>query len=126
MSNSYYSWRLALINCCFLPFIIAARLMINQSRNGGREEDKLINIEAGSVLSECVINTKTIYSFNFQQPAVDMYLNILSQAKTMFFKDSIIRGLLMGVGVFAIYCSNATIFHYSYVFIKEEILNFRI
>ena len=35
--------------------------MINKTRHGGRETDKKMNIEAGSVLSECVINTKTIY-----------------------------------------------------------------
>ena len=57
----YFEWRLTLINLCFLPFILCAQIGINKTRHGGRETDKKMNIEAGSVLSECVINTKTIY-----------------------------------------------------------------
>ena len=119
----YFDWRLCLIALCFVPFIVVARVIVNKTRHGGRDSDKKINIEAGSVLSECVINTKTIYSFNFQQCAVDMYLNILRQATASFVKDSIVKGLLMGLGVFAVYASSATVFHYSYVFMKKHTLN---
>ena len=63
----YFEWRLTLINLCFIPFIIVARVIVNETRRGGRDSDKKMNIEAGSVLSECIINTKTIYSFNFQE-----------------------------------------------------------
>ena len=120
----YYEWRLTLMNLCFIPFIIIARVFVNRTRHGGREGDKKMNIEAGSVLSECVINTKTIYSFNFQKPAVEMYLNILSAATKEFLRDSIIKGILMGFGIFAVYASNATVFHFAYVFIKNGTLQF--
>ena len=120
----YFDYRITLISLCFLPFIVAAQVTINAARRGGRESDKKINIEAGSVLSECVINTKTIYSFNFQKAAVDMYLDILKQETYTFVKDSVIQGLLIGFGVLAMYCSNATIFHYSAEFISNGTLNF--
>ena len=119
----YYDWRLTLINLCFIPFIIASKSIIHKTRRGGRESDKKINIEAGSVLSECVINTKTIYSFNFQRAAVDMYLNILSDAKKVFIRDSVVKGMLMGLGIFAVYASNATLFHYAFHFMKKGKLN---
>ena len=115
----YYSWRLCLIALCFVPFIVISRVFVNKTKRGGRDDDKKINIEAGSVLSECVINTKTIYSFNFQKPAVNMYLTILQDAKKVFVRDSILKGLLMGMGVFMVYANNATVFHYAWYFIKE-------
>ena len=120
----YFEWRLTLINLCFIPFIIIARVIVNKTRRGGRDSDKKMNIEAGSVLSECVINTKTIYSFNFQQAAVEMYLNILEASKRVFVRDSVVKGLLMGIGVLAVYASSATIFHFAYVFIHNGSLAF--
>ena len=120
----YFEWKLTLISLCFLPFIITAQVIIGRARRGGRDTDKVINIEAGSVLSECVINTKTIYSFNFQKAAVDMYLKILDQEKLTFIRDSLIQGFLMGIGVFAMYANNATVFHYSGVFIRKGTLKF--
>ena len=121
----YFSWRLTLISICFLPFIIYAQIIVAKTRRGGREEDKKIDIEAGGVLSECVINTKTIYSFNFQKPSVNMYLQILYEAEKKFFKDSFIKGIVCGLGVFAMYASNATVFHFSGVFIRKGKLSFQ-
>ncbi len=120
----YFEWKLTLISLCFIPFIITAQVIIGRARRGGRDTDKVINIEAGSVLSECVINTKTIYSFNFQKAAVDMYLKILDEEKLTFIRDSLIQGFLMGIGVFAMYANNATVFHYSGVFIRKGTLKF--
>ena len=121
----YFSWRLALICICFIPFIVFANVVRNQTQHKGRDKDKKINVEAGSILSECVVNTKTIYSFNFQQPAVDMYLGILEESKHDFTRDSFLNGLFLGIGTFAQFCCNATLFHYSAVFIFDETLNFK-
>lgn len=92
--------------------------------HGGRESDNKINIEAGSVLSECVINTKTIFSFNFQKKAIDMYLSILEESTRTFKRDSFMNGFLMGIGGFAVYCAAATVFHYSFKFIQDGSLTF--
>ena len=120
----YFSWRLTLISLCFIPFIVTSRIIVNKTRRGGRSTENKANIEAGSVLSECVTNTKTIYSFNFQNEAIKMYLNILNESSYIFIRDSILKGILMGIGVFALYANNATVFHYAWVFIKNGQLTF--
>lgn len=120
----YYDYRLVLITLCFLPFIIVSHVIMNNTRRGGNDKDKKIDIEAGSVLSECVINTKTIYSFNFQKSAVDMYLNILSSTTAAFTRNSFLKGFLQGIGTFAMYASNATVFHYAGKFIVDQTLKF--
>ena len=119
-----FSWRLTLISICFLPFIIYAQVIVNKTRRGGRDDDKKIDIEAGSILSECVTNTKTIYSFNFQEPAIKMYLDILEETKKKYLPDSLFRGFLMGIGTFAMYACNATVFHYSGIFIEKGQLEY--
>ena len=117
-------YRLMLIALCFMPFIIASAVLSNYTKQGGRDSYREINIEAGGILSECVINTKTIYSFNFQQEAVRMYLRVLDKAKKDFLRDSFFKGLLIGLGIFSTFCSKATIYHFASVFIRNESLKF--
>ena len=117
-------YRLMLIALCFMPFIIASSVLSNYTKQGGRDSYREINIEAGGILSECVINTKTIYSFNFQKEAVRMYLNVLDRAKKDFLRDSIFKGLLIGIGIFSTFCSKAAIYHFASVFIRNESLKF--
>ena len=117
-------WRLALISICFLPFIIGAKIYIHKARRGGRQANRKINIEAGSILSECVINTKTIFSFNFEKEAVKMYNDILKKETKTFFRDSFLQGFIVGIGVMAQYSCNATIFYSSARYIKNGSLTF--
>ena len=82
------------------------------------------DIEAGSMLSECVINTKTIFSFNFQKPAVDMYLGLLLSESSDYVTNSIWKGFFLGLGAFATYCCNATVFYAAKEFILKFTLDF--
>ena len=117
-------YRLMLIALLFMPFIIVSAVLSNFTKQGGRTSYREINIEAGGLLSECVINTKTIFSFNFQKEAVRMYLHILDRAKKDFLRDSFFKGLLIGIGIFSTFCSKATIYHFASVFIRNESLKF--
>lgn len=62
-----YEWRLTLVQYCFMPFIVIAAVLRRSMNNGSNKFGLKANVEAGGVLSECVTNTKTIYSFNFQK-----------------------------------------------------------
>ena len=117
-------YRLMLIALCFMPFIIISEVVSHYTKQGGRDSYRQINIEAGGILSECVINTKTIFSFNFQKEAVRMYLKVLDLAKKDFLRDSILKGIIIGIGIFATFCSKATIYHFASVFIRNETLVF--
>ena len=58
-----YDYRLMLIALCFMPFIIISQVVSQYTKQGGRDSYRQINIEAGGILSECLNNTKTIFSF---------------------------------------------------------------
>ena len=90
----------------------------------GRELNKTLRIEAGSFLSECVINTKTIFSFNYPPYALTTYRNILEREKKDYLKDSIMNGLIFGAGVFIEYACYCTIYRASYNFIRNKTLTY--
>ena len=120
-----YDYRLTLISICFIPFIVGAVVIAKDSvRTATRKKDNRTDIEAGSMLSECVINTKTIFSFNFQKPAVDMYLGLLLSESSDYVTNSIWKGFFLGLGAFATYCCNATVFYAAKEFILKFTLDF--
>ena len=69
-----YDWRLTLISTAFLPFILFFTTFKAYFRENGSEGNYDLKVEAGNIISECVISTKTIFSFNFKEAAMDIYL----------------------------------------------------
>jgi ABC-type multidrug transport system fused ATPase/permease subunit len=121
----YYDWRLSLICICFIPFIIFSIVTAKNSIISAiKSKDNRVDIEAGAILSECVINTKTIYSFNFQKPAVDLYLSIIGGSVSDNILQSIRIGVFLGFGFFAMYAAMACVIHYACDFIIKGKLGF--
>ena len=115
----YYEYRLTLIDFCFLPFIVAANILRKGLMQGSSKKGVKANVEAGGILSECVINTKTIFSFNFKPSAIAMYLNAIEFVRQQFYRDAFISGFFVALGNFAAFASNAAVFALS----KRYILN---
>ena len=120
-----YDYRLTLISICFIPFIVGAVIIAKDSvRTATRKKDNRTDIEAGSMLSESVINTKTIFSLNFQTHAVNLYRDILKKETKAYLKDSIMLGFLIGLGTFILFSSHAVIFKCSIKFIRNRTLTY--
>ena len=119
-----YDWKLSLIIFAFIPFIVMSTVLMGEYKENGRKKNKDIRIEAGSILSECVINTKTIFSFNFQSHAVNMYRDILKKETKAYLKDSIMLGFLIGIGTFILFSSHSVIFKCSIKFIRKRNLTY--
>ena len=93
-----------------MPFIVIAAVLRRSMNNGSNKFGLKANVEAGGVLSECVTNTKTIYSFNFQKKAVEMYMDILEYCRRQFIRDAVIAGFFIGLGQFCMFAANASVF----------------
>ena len=118
-----YEWRLTLVQYCFMPFIIVSAVLRRSMNNGSNKFGIKANVEAGGVLSECVTNTKTIFSFNFQKKAVEMYMNILEYCRKQFIRDAVISGFLIGLGQFCMFAANASVFALSKKLILDGNIN---
>ena len=106
-----YEYRLTLILFCFVPFIVASMIIRRMLNRGSSRQGVKVNIEAGGILSECVTNTKTIYSFNFQNRAVEMYMEIIDFLKRQFVRDSLIGGFFVALGQFCMFAANSTVLY---------------
>ena len=119
-----YDWRLTLISTAFLPFILFFTTFKAYFRENGSEGNYDLKVEAGNIISECVISTKTIFSFNFKEAAMDIYRFFLNKENANNFKISILSGLLFGIGIFISFASQATLIKCSYIFMKKQKLEF--
>ena len=120
----YYDWRLTIVSFFFIPFIITSNLLIAKTRRSGNKSFNKNNIEASAILSESVLNTKTIFSFNFQKESVKLYMEILNLETKTFIKDSLFFGLLMGFGIFCSFANHSALFYFSKKFFLNKTLNY--
>jgi ATP-binding cassette subfamily B (MDR/TAP) protein 1 len=74
--GAVYNVFCTLVLYVFLPLVIYGMVKKGDYASNGRESNKKLKIEAGNILSESVVNIKTIFSFNFQKRALELYSNI--------------------------------------------------
>ena len=116
-----FNYKIALIAFAFMPFIVGSYIVTKDTwRRATKKKDSRTDIEAGAILSECVINTKTIFSFNFQKSAVDMYLELLFTESSSYVNSCLWKGFILGIGSFAAYACCATLFYAG----KEYMIDF--
>ena len=119
----YYEYRLTLIDFCFVPFIVIANVIRRGMMQGSSKRGIKANVEAGGILSECVINTKTIFSFNFQPTAIRMYLDAIEYIRSQFYHDAFISGFFVGLGSFCTFAANASVYAAAKKFILDGSLD---
>ena len=104
-----YEYRLTLITIAFLPFI----MIINLLRKVAMPNDKkksLRNLEAGAIISGCFTNTKTIFAYNFQKKALELYLDANANILKQQVINEFINGIIVGITLFANFAKNAALF----------------
>ena len=120
----YYDWKLTLILLCFFPFRIIFSYLVGKFKVGGKRKYKMIRIEASLFFSEIVANTKTLYSYNYQNCAIELYKSILEKENCDYIKDSIIISVLQSLGNFLTYASNSVAYKCAMKFIRDRRLTF--
>ena len=122
----YYDWKLTLILLGFFPIRVIISIFSGKFKVGGTRKYKKVRIEASNHFSECVTNTRTIFSFNFQKRAIEMYKNILKKENKDYIKDSLIYSVLIAAGDYLSYISNSVAYKCAMVFIRHRSLTFRV
>jgi len=122
--GAVYNIFCTLVLYVFLPFVIYGMVKKGDYAENGRESNKLLKIEAGNILSESVVNIKTIFSFNFQKRALELYGNILNTEKKQFLKGSVLQGFCVGLGLSANYFGIATVFKLALTLLGKRKITF--
>ena len=103
-------YRLTLITIVFLPFLIFITIFRRLALQSENKKSIESSMEGGSIISECVTNTKTIFAYNFQPEAIRIYLEAIDYITQRQIRDNFINGLVMGLTYFANYSKNAALF----------------
>ena len=119
-----YDWKITIILFLFVPLIIYGIIKKDDYKDNGRESNKIMKIEAGSILSECVVNTKTIFSFNFQKKAVQIFENILNTEKKYYLKNSMMQGFWIGLGLSAYNFAFGVVYKCGFIFLRNRTITF--
>ena len=120
----YYDKKLTLILLCFFPFRILFSYLVGKFKVGGNRKYKNIRIESSLFFSEIVSNTKTLFSYNYQKYAVNLYESILEKENYDYIKDSLIISALLSLGDFLTYASNSVAYKCAIIFIRNKTLTF--
>ena len=120
-----YDWKITLILFLFSPLMIYGSLKKDDYKENGRQTSKESKVEAGSFLSECVTNMKTIYSFNFQNKANIIYKEFLNRENKNFLKNSIMQGFWLGLSLSVENFAFAVVYKVGFIFLKEKMSTFK-
>ena len=119
-----YDWKITIILFLFVPLIIYGIIKKDDYKDNGRESNKIMKIEAGSIISECVVNTKTIFSFNFQKKALQIFENILNTEKKYYLKNSMMQGFWIGLGLSAYNFAFGVVYKCGFIFLRNRTITF--
>ena len=112
----FCQWILTLINIAFMPLVIGSYYLQFTLQQGVNDGNKFIDEEAGNILSESVLNSKTIFSYNMQYKIVDIYADIILDVQNLKNKKCkhlkiIINGFFYSITQFVIFAMYATLFY---------------
>jgi ATP-binding cassette subfamily B (MDR/TAP) protein 1 len=116
--------RCTLVLFAFLPFNVYGMVKKGDYADKGRESNQQMKIEAGNILSESVVNIKTIFSFNFQKRALELYSNILNTERKLFLRSALLQGFCVGGGLATNSLGVATLFKLAYVLLNRKSITF--
>ena len=91
-----FDWRLTLINIAFLPLIMISSVFHMRLQQGFSDVSEVVDSTAGGIVSECVVNTKTIFCYNMQDKVVDLYNREIRNGEKTISKSSFVNGILFG------------------------------
>jgi ATP-binding cassette subfamily B (MDR/TAP) protein 1 len=75
------------------------------------EKNSYVTSYAGGILSESVINTKTIFSYNSEMRVVRMYDEVISETTKSLKTEAFVNGIFFGIAQIILYLLFATIFY---------------
>ena len=119
-----YDWKITLILFVFVPLMIYGIIKKDDYKENGRESNKLSKIESGSFLSECVVNMKTIFSFNFHSKAIKIYEDYLNTEKKYFLKNSLLQGFWIGFALSVYNFAFGIAYKCGFIFLKNRSVDF--
>jgi len=117
--GSCFEYRIALTTIVFLPLLIIITIIRRFTVQVDSPKSLAAASDGGRILSECTTGSKTIFSYNFTQEALRLYLEAIDYITQRKERDNIINAVCLSLTIFCNYILNVVIFALS----KKYILN---
>ena len=114
-----YEYRITLITFVFLALLIILTLIRRFCVQVDSPKSLAAAADGGRILSECVVGTKTIFSYNFSRKALNLYLEAIDYITQRLYKDNFINSLTLSLMILCNYIMNIIVFALS----KRYIIN---
>ena len=117
-----FDWRLTLINLGLVPLIMISSIFKMKLNQGFYDVNEVVDNNAGGIVSESIVNTKTIFCYNMQDKVVNLYTKQILNGEKTINKSSFINGILFGLSQFFMFVTYAIIFYAGASFINSGTL----
>ena len=118
-----YEYRITLITIIFLPIIVILTIIRRFTVQVDSPKSLAAGAKGGRILSECTTGSKTIFSYNFSQEALNIYLEAIDYITQRQYLDNFINAISLGLMIFFNYIINVIIFALSKKYISDNSLN---
>ena len=117
-----FEYRITLATIAFLPLLIIITIIRRFTVQVDSPKSLAAATDGGRILSECATGSKTIFSYNFAQKALRLYLDAIDYITQRKERDNIISAICLSLLIFCNYMINVVIFALSKKYILDESL----
>ena len=121
--GSCYEYRLTLVSVVFLFLLLVLTVIRRFCVQVDSPKSLAAGAEGGRILSESVVGSKTIFSYNFSQEALRLYLNSIDYITQKLYRDNFVNALTLSLMTFCNYMYNASIYALSKKYIIDGSLD---
>jgi ATP-binding cassette subfamily B (MDR/TAP) protein 1 len=115
-----FEWRTSLVTVGLIPvMILAGALQMKQSLGFSGESDTAYK-DSSSLITEAMVNIRTVMSFGYENVVLNKYSNMLEKPFQLGVKKGNISGVLYGISQMVMFIIFALIFFLGTVFIRDN------
>ena len=117
-----YEYRITLATIAFIPLLIIITIIRRLTVQVDSPKSLAASTDGGRIISECSTGSKTIFSYNFTQRALRLYLEAIDYITQRKERDNFISAFCLSLLIFCNYLINVVIFALSKKYISDESL----
>ena len=121
--GSCYEYRLTLVSVVFLFLLLVLTVIRRFCVQVDSPKSLAAGAEGGRILSESVVGSKTIFSYNFSQEALRLYLDSIDYITQKLYRDNFVNALTLSLMTFCNYMYNVSIYALSKKYITDGSLD---
>ena len=118
-----FSWRIALISLGLSPFFVLGGAMNTAMQAGLSNVQESSFKEANMVVSDSIVNSKTVASFGNEHKIVETYRYRLNKLRQIAVKKAHVTAFVFGFSQFIQYAGNALLFYCSALILENFDVN---